>query len=241
MPDFDLIAPGAGILALFGVVGLVVQAIRQGRAIRRLEERLREGGVSAAEASLERLRALQTRADISTGVPRGPRWRPGPGLVAGAVAVVLLAGGWFAFLRDADDSASADGAGTSTAQTTTGTSTPTTTAPSDRVPAEVPPLASKAQFTIAVLNASGISGAAARLQGALLSEGYSGGLVGDSPDGRTDLPRSVVLWTSGRRDVGLNVAKDLGITRARLLDGITPTQIESADAVVLVGLDVGNG
>lgn len=242
MPDFDLIAPGAGILALFGVVGLIVTAIRQGMAIRRLEERLREGGVSAAEASLERLRALQARADISTGVPRGVGWRPGRAVIASALVVVLAAGGWFALGRDGGGSASADGSGTRTEPATTGTtSTPQPAGPSDRVPAEVPALPSKAQYTIAVLNASGIAGAAARLQGVLLSEGYSGGLVGDSPDGRTDLPRSVVMWASGRRDVGLNVAKDLGVTRARLLDGITPTQIEGADAVVLVGLDTGNG
>lgn len=239
MPDLDLIAPGAAILALFGVVGLIVQSIRHGRALRRLEERLREGGVSATEASLDRLRALQARAEVSSGVARGPR--VGPAATVGAIALVavLVVGGWFVFLRD--DAGTAAPAGTTEAEAGTTTAATTAAAPSNTVPAEVPPLTSKAQFTVSVLNASGVSGAAARLNGVLLSEGYSGGLVADSPDGRTDLPRSVVMWNQGRRDVGLNVAKDLGITRAQPLDGLTADQIQSADAVVLVGLDVANG
>jgi hypothetical protein len=40
MDWLDLVVPSAAILALFGVVALMVVTIRQGRLIRRLEQRL---------------------------------------------------------------------------------------------------------------------------------------------------------------------------------------------------------
>ena len=58
MEWLDLVVPSAAILALFGVVALVYVAIRQGRTIRRLEQRLAERGEASVEAPLQRIAEL---------------------------------------------------------------------------------------------------------------------------------------------------------------------------------------
>ena len=73
MEWLDLVVPSAAILALFGVVALVVVAIRQGRAIRRLEERLARSGEAADEAPLQRIAELQARQRSSPGGARASR------------------------------------------------------------------------------------------------------------------------------------------------------------------------
>ena len=54
-----LVAPSAAVLSLFLAVALIIQSIRHGRAIRRLEGRLEAGEGAASRASLERIAALQ--------------------------------------------------------------------------------------------------------------------------------------------------------------------------------------
>ena len=250
MDGLELIAPATGIIALFAVIACIVQLIRQGRAIRRLEDRLREGGVSAADASLERIRQLQTRAEISSGTTRGA----GPTVMVGAVLAlaVIAAGSWLLFFRgDADADAGDASPPATTAERTTATSTEgngattASTTPSeanpDRVPADVPPLANKAQVTVAVFNASGVSGAArGKVAPRLEDAGYFIGTVADSPDGRSDLARSFVMWPEGKQEVAWNVAKDLGIREAPQLDGLTREQIGNADVAVFIGTDLAN-
>ena len=234
-----LLAPSAAVLALFLGIGLLVQSIRHGRAIRRLERRMADGEGAASRASLERIAALQARPGVSTGAaPSGPsRVRP---ILLGLGALVLVAlvvgGGWWFLGRGGD----ADGATPQAADTPAATGT-TTTPPPDgtSVPTELPPLQDKAQFEVAVFNASGVSRAAAdKVLPTVEAEGYTGGLVDDAPDGTSDLQDSVVMYTEGNRRLGFQLAQDLGVERAIPLEGITEEQAGGADAVVLIGLDL---
>lgn len=255
MSDLDLVAPAVAIVALFGVIGLIVQSIRQGRAIRQIEDRLREGGAAATEVSLDRIRQLQTRAELSSGARRGT----GPAVTIAALlgVAVLVGGAWFVF-TGGDDEPSADAQEqTANGQTTTdgsdgetstnaegeSTTEATTTdgAAAGGIPADVPPLLSNAEAVVAIFNASGVPGAAGeKTRGLLEQEGYTIGPVENSPDGRTDLARSTVLWDEGNQDIAWNVAQDLDLTQAAPLDGLTSDQIGTADVVVIVGSDLAN-
>jgi hypothetical protein len=237
----DLVAPSAAILALFGVVALVIVAIRQGRHIRRLEERLSRTGDAAVEAPLQRIAELQARAAVSQGASspvRQPQMRT-LGVVA-AVALVLvtgIGGVWYLFVRD-DGGATpaAEGpAGTTQAQTA---ANPPEPVDSTLVPDEVPPVADKTTFRVAVFNASGIQGAAGEvIAPQLQNEGWTTEPIANAPAIRDE---SVVMWTGGKRRVAWNVAEDLGIDRAPPIDGLTADDIDNADVVVLVGLDIAN-
>src|SRR5262245_57417111 len=238
----DFLTPSVAILALFAVVGLGVQSFRQGRHIRRLEERVANGGGTTSKASLERIQQLQTRARVSQGnlVPAGGR---GPrNVVIGAVTLLVLAliggGVWFLFLRDSGDASSPSASARATTPTVRTTALPPDS--SDVVPAVVPPLVNKGQYTVAVLNGSGVSGAAGQKIGPLVvASGYVVGEVKNAPT--SNLRRSVVMFPKASgKVVAQNVAKDLGIKRARRVDGISPELYGDADAVVIVGKDLAN-
>ena len=260
MSDLDLLVPAIAVVALFGVVGLIVQSIRQGRAIRRVEDLLRESGGAASEASLDRIRQLQTRANVSSGVRRGT----GPAItIAALLGVAVLAGGaWFALSGGSDDP-SADGGDSpaATAATTTDTTTetdPGTTtsetdagetngedepsAPSDgSIPDEVLPLDNKAEVTVAIFNASGVQGAAGvKTRGLLEAQGYSIGTIGNSPDGTADLAQTQIMYGDGNENIAWNVARDLDVDLAVPLDGLTSGQLGAADVAILVGGDLAN-
>jgi len=260
MSDLDLLVPAIAIVALFGVVGLIVQSVRQGRAIRKVEDLLRDSGGAASEASLERIRQLQTRANISSGVRRGT----GPAItIAALLGVAVIAGGaWFFFGNGgSDDGGQASGQqeqttpdegsnstpdeGETTApdgQTTPAATTTTDDPPAEEgIPADVPPLANKAEVTVAIFNASGVQGAAGtKTQGILSAAGYSFGTIGNSPDGESGLSQTQVMWQEGNEEIAWNVARDLDVELVGPLDGLTPEQVGSADVAVVVGLDVAN-
>lgn len=238
MEWIDLVTPAAAVFALFLALALVVQSIRQSRAIRRVEQQLAEGAGTAQEEALERVRQLQVRMDTSEGVkPQRSGWRTAGIAVAVVVVVALIAGGvWALVIRDGDATAAGDQQADTPARTT---EAETPRAPSQTVVGEPPALADKSQFEIAVFNASGVDGAANNtIAPAIRAEGYQVPLVADSPDGRDDLAVSVVMWPEGGRAVARNVAKDLGIAAAPPLDGFTADQIGGADAVVLIGSDI---
>jgi hypothetical protein len=239
MDWLDLLAPSAAVLALFIAVALVVQSIRHGRAIRRIEDRLAQTGSAAVEASLERIQQLQTRATISSGAPRRPR---GPLVRSAAIAVgvivVLAAVGtstWYVFLRDDDGGASANeipGAATRPGQ-------PVVPPDSSTVPDDLPPLRDKSLYDVAVLNATDVSGLAGDvISPRVENEGYTVTYIGDAPE--KGLAVSAVMYARDQKRVGQNVADDLGIEDATPLDGLTDAQIGGADAVVLVGQDMAN-
>jgi len=246
MAWLDLVVPSAAILSLFAVVALVVVAIRQGRAIRRLEERLARSGDAAVDAPLQRIAELQARQRVS----EGRRVSSGQMRTAGVVALVALAliaaigGVWYLFVKgDSSASANADEpALASGASTKPAASTAPKPVDSTLVPANPAPVADKAAYTVAVFNASGISGVARdTIAPKLTNEGWTIGKVDNPPDGETGRTQSVVMYAKGKQDVAQNVAKALGIKRAPPLDGYTAAQTDNADVVVLVGTDIAGG
>ena len=52
------------------------------------------------------------------------------------------------------------------------------------------------------------------------------------------LAESQVQYVKGRREVGWNLAKDLGVTRAVQVDSLSQGRIGTADAVIIVGKDL---
>ncbi len=244
MEWLDLVVPSAAILALFGVVALVYVAIRQGRIIRRLEQRLADRGEASMEAPLQRIAELQAREAVSSGRPAYSAQLRTAGIVAlGALALLLAIGGiWYLFVRD-DGGSSASG-DTPAMTTTVNRTTANPPKPVDQtiVPDNVPPITDKSIYTVQVFNASGVPGAAGdviapRLQG----EGWNVPPAANEPNGETGRRESVVMYTRGKRNVAWNVAKDLDIKRAPPVDGYTSDQYGDADVIVLVGTDIANG
>ncbi len=244
MEWLDLVVPSAAILALFGVLALVYVAIRQSRAIRRLEQRLADRGEASIEAPLQRIAELQAREAVSSGQPAYAAQLRTAGIIALACLALLLAIGglWYLFVRDDGG----DGGGAAAAPPATTTASNTTVNPPDPVdqtivPADVPDVTDKSIYTVAVLNASGVAGAAGdKTAPRLVAEGWNvpPDLIDNAPEaGRQE---SVVMFTRGKRRIAWAVAEDLGIRRAPPVDGLTPDKIGTADVVVLVGLDIAN-
>jgi hypothetical protein len=247
----DILLPGAAVLALFGVVGLVIQVIRLGRALRRFEERSALGGGSATDVSLRRLQELQARIGGKTLPPEGRPVRPEPpggsrrAIAVGATVLLvgaLGAGGWYFFVRD--DGGSSTAASPQPAAGTTTSKTPPPPGPNavatGKVPANPKPLESKASYTVAVLNASGVAGAAGNIVGPKVT--LAGYILGPLANTQLQDPsRSVVMWPKGKRNVAWNVANDLNIDLATPLDGISTQGLEDVDAIVVVGLDLAQG
>lgn len=242
MEWLDLVVPSVAILAFFAVIALIVTAVRQGRAIRRLEERLARTGDAAVEAPLQRIADLQARHAPSSGSPDIQRQlRFGAVIGVSALVLVALIGGiWYLLIRDDNGSASAD-TGRPAASTQQAQTAPAAPPPDQAlVPDEVPQI-DKSAHTVAVFNASGIDGVAGDLVApALENEGYQVPLVANPPDGDTDRQRTVVMYSPNQRRAAQNVASDLGVARAPPLDGYTPDQVGDANVIVLVGLDIAN-
>ena len=225
----DLLTPSAAAVATLVALALVVVALRQGRAIRRLEERVADTDGAAARISLERLQSLGRRAGDST--------RMNPASVAAVLigAGVLGSAGWYFFMRD-EPAASAQ-------QTTRTSSNPAVTpirqvrtVPDPDPKALVP---NKAAFKILVLNGSGVVGAAGSgVNPVVASLGYATA----SPDNATksDMAQSVVVELPGKGNVADNIAKDLGITKLMGQDGVVPAayDLTGIDAIVVVGKDL---
>lgn len=274
----DLLTPSAAALAIVFAVALVIQSIRHGRALRRLEGRMAEREGAGARVSLDRLRELQQRrtpsipaeipdpgtavteaaiaddvdgaADrddveperpVRTGT-RGPRWQP----IVAAVAVLAVVAGTVSYLFLRGDDGSAANEPTSTlVQTGTSNSGKTTTLQTpDQVVTTVPDtpknLANgKGAYVVKVLNGTRISGAAGFLTPRVAAMGYD--TVSPTNVGDGGIARSFVVYTdTSKIDLAQNLAKDLGITEIRPLDGV---QLDSADdavgvdALVVIGND----
>ena len=297
MDLLDIVIVAAAAVGVIAFITLAVVIVRQGRALKRIDERVGPPVPMAAAPSLERVRAIAAQPEIRVDVPvdpvvpqgvpdaaapaaaaaaaavdgpssappppradsgaRPPAQRPssaGSGggkkkaskksgggngaLVAlvGIIALVVIVGGvWFMFLRGGSDTPASAGGGAGVTATTGTTSTAADTA--SEVPADVPPLANKAAYTVAVLNASGVPGAAAnRVAPRVQSAGYTLGVVDNAS--QQDLTSSVVQYVSGRKEVAWNVARDLGITTAGPVDSLSQGRIGTADVVIVVGKDL---
>jgi LytR cell envelope-related transcriptional attenuator len=238
----DLLTPSAAALALLLAIALIVQTVRHGRSVRRLESRLAEREGAAARVSLDRLTQLQRRAGTSTGMNESTRDSPRLpplGNIAAVLAVLALVGGtsWYLFVRDGDSG---------TAQsTTTGRTVPskTTTNPKSpssntQVPATAPDLEQpKSAYTILVLNGSGVAGAAANTLPIVESKGWNT-TKPDNASSSTEAT-SFVMYLADKEAIADNLAIDLNITKKLPVDGVTITQdISAVDAIVVVGKDL---
>lgn len=241
----DLLTPSAAALALLLVLALLVQAVRHGRSVRRLEKRLAEEEGAAARVSLDRLQQLQRRTSISSApiesaerAPRGPSNLPA---IAAVVTVLALVGGtaWYVFFRDSGDG---DSAAPQTTSTPTQTARPEPVPPGPReVPATPAALRnSKAAYTILVLNGTNITGAAgSRINPRVIEAGWNTAQPGDSPT--KGVKEAFVVFFPGKEEIADNVAKDLGITKKSPPDGIgLDRDTADVDAIVIVGEDLAN-
>lgn len=243
----DILTPSAAVFAALVAIGLAVQIWRQGRHIRRLEERLGEMGGAATDAPLQRLTELQQRMRTSQGGTSRAAGLGRNGLIAvGAVlAVLVLAGGAWMFLRGGGDGS--DGTATPAGTPTTAQRTTTTASapPPDPGACRNPrPLDDNGLATVTVFNASGVTGAANdKIAPIITANGYTLGLVDNPPDLRSDLRRSQVQFVKpADRNAACNVAKDLGLNRVSAMEGYTVDQIGGSEVnvVVVVGKDLAN-
>jgi hypothetical protein len=144
-----------------------------------------------------------------------------------ALAIIGV-GGWWFFLR---------GDGGTTPAASTGTQTTATVADTGEVPEDIPPVANKAAYTVAVLNASNITGAAAnKVAPRVQADGYTLGVVDNAT--KQNVTQSEVQYVKGRKEVAWNLAKDLGITKAVEVNALAQGRIGTADVVVIVGRDL---
>jgi hypothetical protein len=94
------------------------------------------------------------------------------------------------------------------------------------------PTLTRAQTSVLVLNANGITGAAAAEASRARSRGYK--VSGTGNTART-LGQSVVLYRPGHRPEARRLARDEGIPLVGPLDGITPRQLHGAQVVIVLG------
>ena len=242
----DLLTPSAAALSLLLAIALVIQVIRHGRSVRRLESRLAEREGAAARVSLDRLTQLQRRAGTSTGLlePKrdSPRLPPLGNIAAIVGVLAVVAGtGWYLFVRDGG----ADNSGPATATSPTGATSSTATQPrtstsNNQVPATAPTLDQpKSAYTILVLNGSGVPRAAANLVPVVGQAGWNTA----PPDNAStsDEKTSFVMYLPDKEAIADSLAIDLAITKKLPLDGVTITQdIADVDAIVIIGLDLAN-
>jgi hypothetical protein len=219
--------------SIAGAIGLGMVAWRRQAAIKTLDARQAAGiGMSAPVAS-DRGMALRGRHTTSQGdLPRPSGSGSRAGIITAFIAVLLIGGfaGWWFVLRGG-------GSGGTQAAQSQSANGPLGPDPAAAVPADPPAIQDKAAYTVAVLNASGVTGAAGTTVGPKVeTAGYRLGKVGDATT--QDAMTSSVMWAPGKQAVAQNVAKDLGITQAPPLDGISDAKIGDADVVVVVGKDL---
>jgi hypothetical protein len=241
----DLLTPSAAALSLLLAIALVIQAIRNGRSVRRLESRLAEREGAAARVSLDRLTQLQRRAGTSTGLQdakkrESPRLPPlGNAAAVVAVLAVVLGTGWYLFIRDGGSSTAA----TTTTKTGSATASTTTAKPQPPsatgvVPTTPPALdQSKSAYTVLVLNGSGVTGAAANLVPVVDQFGWHTATPGNAST--QTQKTSFVVYLPGKEAVADNLAIDLNISKKVPQDGVeVPADAADVDAIVIVGLDL---
>lgn len=194
-----------------------------------------EGTAAAGAADAEAGRTRSSSRGSSSTRSGARSGSSGRGALTGIAVVLALAilgvGGWWFFFRG-DDSAS-----TTAASTTQTTATTATTADTGEIPEDIPPVANKAAYTVAVLNASNVTGAAAnKVAPRVQADGYTLGVVDNATS--QDVTQSEVQYVKGRKEVAWNVAKDLGITKAVAINTLAEGRIGTADVVVVVGTDL---
>jgi len=223
--------------SLAGAIGLGLVVWRRQGMIKALEGRQAAAAGMSSPVASDRLMALRKRSTTSQGdlaVPARPTRLAG--IITAFIIVILLGGfaGYWFVMRDQP--------GTSTTAVAGGTAGkgPLGPDPAAQVPSDPPAISDHAAYTVAVLNASGVTGAAATTVAPKVeTAGYRVGDVANAAS--KNQATSVVMWKPGQQAVAQNVARDLGITQAPPLDGIATSKIGTADVVVVVGKDLAAG
>jgi hypothetical protein len=86
---------------------------------------------------------------------------------------------------------------------------------------------------IVVLNGNGRQGAAGAIASRASGRGYRIRTVANAPS--ADYPRSIVMYRPGFAPEGRRLARDLGIGVVGPLDGMRPSQLHGAHAVLILG------
>jgi hypothetical protein len=87
--------------------------------------------------------------------------------------------------------------------------------------------------SVTVLNANGVSGAAAAEALRVRARGYRIGVVGNAPRG--GFGQTVVMYRAGLGREGSRLAHDLGIFRASPLDGLRARDLHGAKLAIVLG------
>ncbi len=226
--------------SLAGAIGLGLVVWRRQGMIKALEGRQAAAAGMSLPVAPDRWIALRERSTTSQGdlaVPAGPTRLAG--IITAFIIVILLGGfaGYWFVMRDQSGTSITAGAGGTVAKGPLGPD------PAAQVPSDPPAISDHAAYTVAVLNASGVTGAAATTVAPKVeTAGYRVGDVADVSDvASQNQLTSVVMWKPGQQAVAQNVARDLGITQAPPLDGIATSKIGIADVVVVVGKDLAAG
>jgi len=91
----------------------------------------------------------------------------------------------------------------------------------------------RGKVSVLVLNGNGRQGAAAATASRVSGRGYRIGGVANAAS--SDFTRSLVMYRTGFEGEGRRLARDLGIHIVGPLDGMRPSQLHGAQAVVVVG------
>lgn len=95
------------------------------------------------------------------------------------------------------------------------------------------PILPRRLVSVTVLNANGISGAAATEASRARARGYRIRLVGNAPRG--GFGSTVVMYRPGLNREASRLAHDLGIFRASPLDGLRPRDLHGAKLAIVLG------
>lgn len=102
------------------------------------------------------------------------------------------------------------------------------------VPAQVSgPMLPRRQVGLIVLNGSGRTGAAGAVAERAGRRGYRVNSIANAPE--APYPRSLVMYRRGFAAEGQRLARDLGVRIVGPLDGIRPSQLRGAHAVLILG------
>jgi len=253
----NLLTPSAAILALFLGIALVIQSIRNGRRIKRIEQQISTAGLASYDPTLERLKELSglseqrapaaATATAEAGRPRRTPRPPGnrrPLLIGGIVVAVLIVAGiaWALIAQGGSSSTSTTTHATTHTATTTHpatTSSTSTTTHASSVCSGVAPFASPSSVTVTVLNGSGVAGAARNVVSPKISGvGFNIGTVGNAPT-TGNATTSIQYVTKADIPAACTVATTLGVpqTNVEALAVIPASQAGTSGVVVVVGKD----
>lgn len=106
-------------------------------------------------------------------------------------------------------------------------------APTRTTKAAAPAQLPRRKVTVVVLNGNGRQGAAATAASRVSRRGYRIGLVANAPS--HDYATSLVMYRPGFRGEASRLARDLGVKVVSPLDGVRPSQLHGAQAVLILG------